>query len=411
MGEGSLAGLNMRVLFLVTYFPKPQVPLAGTWAIEQARALRNAVDLHVLCFTPHVPRVFAAVPKARPWIDVPHFYDWGDLRVEYLKALYYPVWRLKAWSFPNPLAQMQLAWQSVRRGVMERIERFEPDILFCHHTAASGYIAHRVHLLTGLPYVITDHDFDEVSQCERYPRRHAFFRQVLKEAGRHLSVAKRMELDVRRLFPGVPTETLHNGINLTGVVQPGKRSHAAAPEQLVIFATAMFAPRKGLPLLVEAFSEVAEQFPSAVLRIAGDGEDRPAIEAAVARAGLGQRVTLLGLLPHEQVLREMADCDLFALVSWDEPFGVVYLEAMSLGKPVIACADAGIADRIRDGQHGRLVPPKDTTATARALTELLGSAELRQRMGKCGMQLVQDELTWARNAERLVEIFESLKAH
>jgi glycosyltransferase involved in cell wall biosynthesis len=396
----------MRVLFLASYFPRPTIPLAGTWALEQAKALARVVDLEVACCTPWVPTAFGVIRKARPWIHVPQVHHWDGVTARYYKTLYYPIPPFNAWAFPDPSRQLSWAWYSVRGRLLKTIARFRPDVLFCHHTAVSGYFASRLHKLTGLPYVITDHDFDEISQCANLPRRRTFFESILRGAYRHLSVSRRMEADVRRLFPFVATETLHNGINFSNQDALSVPRPPDLRDKIVVLSSAMFTERKGLVLLIEAFARIAPKHPAAVLRIAGDGRLRQVIEETIARCRLQDRVTLLGLVPHEDMFREMACCDVFALVSWDEPFGVVYVEAMSAGKPIVACSDSGIADVVQDGVHGLLVPPKDVEGAAFALDRLLASQAERQRMGDQARALARDRLTWTTNTRRLVEIFE-----
>ncbi len=400
----------MRVLFLATYFPRPSIPLAGTWALEQAKALADVVDLEVACCTPWVPAAFGMFRRARPWIHVPSVHRWDRVTARYYKTLYYPVPPFNAWSFPDPSRQMSLAWLSVRERLLGAIERFHPDVLFCHHTAVNGYFASRLRPLTGLPYVVTDHDFDEISRCMVFPGRRAFFEAILRGAYRHLSVSRRMEADVRRLFPFVAAETLFNGINLPTQERPPVPRPPEIRDRLVVFSSGMFTERKGLVLLIEAFARVASKHPTAVLRIAGDGRLRQTIEATISRCRLQDRVTLLGLVPHEDMFREFGWCDLFALVSWDEPFGVVYVEAMSSGKSIIACTDCGIADIVQDGVHGLLVPPKDAEGAASALDRLLTSESDRQRMGSQAKTLAHDRLTWAANTSRLVATFEASRA-
>jgi len=401
-----MPGFDMRVLFLASYFPRPTIPLAGTWALEQAKALSALVDLEVACCTPWVPVAFGVIAKARPWIQVPPVHCWDRVTVRYYKTLYYPIPPFSTWSFPDPSRQMSLAWLSVRGRLLTAIAQFRPDVLFCHHTAVNGYLASRLSSLTGLPYVITDHDFGEIAQCEHLPRRRAFFESILRRAHRHLCVSRRMETDVRRIFPFAATETLHNGINLP----PQERLVVPRPpelrDRLVVFSSGMFTERKGLPLLIEAFARVSHRYPTAVLRIAGDGRLRPTVEAAISQHRLQDRVTLLGLVPHEDVFREMAWCDLFALVSWNEPFATVHVEAMGTGKPVVACTDSGIADVVQDGVQGLLVPPRSVEGAAAALDRLLGSQADRQRMGDHARALVHGHLTWTVNTRRLLEIFE-----
>jgi glycosyltransferase involved in cell wall biosynthesis len=396
----------MRVLFLASYFPKPGIPLAGVWALEQAKALAEVVDLEVASCTPWVPGLLEWIDKARPWINVPATHQWDRVTVRYFKSLYYPVAPLNAWAYPDPSRQMALTWASVRGRMLRMVERFRPHVLFCHHTAVSGYLASRIHAITGLPYVITDHDYDEIATCVRLPGRRAFFEPILRQACRHLSVSSRMEADVRRIFPFVATETLHNGVNLptSGALAVPRPSELG--NRLVIFSAGMFMERKGIPVLIEAFARVSDRYPEAILRIAGDGRNRSAIEEVIDRHRLRDRVFLLGRLPHLDILREMAWADFFALVGWDEPFGVVYLEAMSTGKPIVASTDSGIADIAQDGVHGLLVPPKDVDATARALDRLLGSPAERLEMGKNAEALVRDRLTWRANTDRLLQIFQ-----
>jgi glycosyltransferase involved in cell wall biosynthesis len=397
----------MRVLFLASYFPRPTIPLAGTWALEQAKALSTAVDLEVACCTPWVPAALAVFAKAGPWIRVPKMHQWDSVTARYYKTLYYPVPPLNTWSFPDPSRQMSLAWISVSGRLLKAIARFQPDLLFCHHTAVSGYFASRLRQMTGLPYIITDHDFHEICRCADLPRRRAFFEPILRGASRHISVSRRMEMDVRRLFPHVATETLHNGINLPSQEKLLVPRPPELRDKLVVFSSGMFTERKGLVLLINAFARVAARHPAAVLRIAGDGRFRPALEEAIKGHRLQDRVKLLGLVPHEDMFYEMAWCDLFALVSWDEPFGVVYVEAMSAGKPVIACTDSGIADVVQDGVHGLLVPPKNEEAAVVALQRLLDSQPERRRMGDHAKALACDRLTWTANTRRLLEIFEA----
>lgn len=396
----------MRVLFLASYFPRPSIPLAGTWALEQAKALSAVVDLEVECCTPWVPAAFGLIARARPWIEVPPTHRWDGVTARYHKTLYYPIPPFNAWSFPNPSRQMSLAWLSVRRRLLRVVAQFRPDILFCHHTAVNGYFASQLQKLTGLPYVITDHDFDEIARCEYLPQRKAFFDPILRKAYRHLCVSRRMEADMRRIFPFVATETLHNGINPPKSDSLLASRPAELHDKLVVFTSGMFTERKGFPLLIEAFGRVAARYPTAVLRIAGDGPLRSTIEDSISQNQLQSRVTLLGRIPHEDVFREMAWCDFFALLSWDEPFATVYLEAMISGRPIVACTDSGIVDVVQDGVQGLLVTPKSVEASAVALDRLLTSQIERQRMGEAARILAQEHLTWTAKTLQLLKIFE-----
>src|SRR5690606_25558584 len=98
--------------------------------------------------------------------------------------------------------------------------------------------------------------------------------------------------------------------------------------------------QKGLPLLIDAMAHLAEE-PDFMLDIIGDGEQRPAIEAQIAQAGQGHRIRLLGWRSPQEVFRELAGARAFVLPSFAEGLPVVLMEALALGRPVIATAIAG----------------------------------------------------------------------
>jgi glycosyltransferase involved in cell wall biosynthesis len=394
------------VLFLAGYFPKPNNPFMGTWALAQAQALlRHGLDLKVLSFTSWVPAIAAVTRGARTFAGCPPRHRFGDLEVEYPRWLLYQAGPPKRWAHRDPRRQLALAWWSARGALRRAVSRHRPDVVFAHHTLTSGYLAARLREEGGPPFVVTDHDFDEIADCGRFPGRRAAFARVAGRASALVSVSRRMEADVRRIFPGAPAVTVWNGVDAPPPETLAGRRTPGAGGGPVVFSCGLFAERKGFPLLVRAFARAARGNPGARLRIAGDGDGRSSIEAAIREAGAGDRVTLLGLLPHGEVLREMADCDLFALPSWDEPFATVFLEAMSCGRPIIWGSDGGISDVARDGVHGLAVAPRDEPAAAEALARLLADPAARERMGAAARDLHREKLTWQANARAMEELF------
>jgi glycosyltransferase involved in cell wall biosynthesis len=401
----------MRILFLADYFPKPTNPMMGTWALDQARALAAAgLEVRVASFTSWVPRFAARSKGARAYATCPATHKWDGLQVDYPRWLYYAVGPVKRWGVHRPLPQMLVGWASARRALLRLVGQHRPELIYAHHTLPNGYLAYRLHRELGLPYVITDHSFDYILACEHAPQRRALFERVTGAASQVVAVSERMGADLRRLFPRARVRVVHNGSDLP---DPSVLSQPRPPElerRTVIFSAGMFYERKGFPLLVRAFAKVAERHPSAVLRIAGGGDCAPEVDAAARESGLGDRLQLLGMQSHERVLQEMAWCDLFALVGWDEPFGVVFSEAMAAGKPIVFSNDGGINDLARDRVHGRAVPPRDLDAAAEALDSLLSSPDDRRRMGAAGAELVRSKLTWEANATIMKDVFRAVLA-
>jgi len=396
---------RIRALMLASYFPKPANRLMGTWALSQAAALQRHMDLRVVSLTSWVPRFLDGYKHAAAYANCPRQFQWGELSVSYPRALWYPIPPLKQYAFRNPAPQMELAWKSARRFLIEAVQEFKPDLIYAHHTAVNGYLAARLKQAFQIPFVVTDHDFDEIAQCAHLPARKHFFADVISQSSMMVAVASRMENQIRELFPQARTCTVQNG---TDPIPDALRA-AARPEELrnrtVLFSCGAFYKRKGFPLMIEAFAQAAKQFPYAILRIAGDGEERPQIEEVIRRFSLQNKVQLLGFLPHESVMREMCLCDAFVLTGWDEPFATVFSEAMSAGKPVICCNDGGITDVLKNEIHGLTVPPKDLAATTHALTRILSDPGLRERMGQAGKALFESSLKWDHNAARMEAIF------
>lgn len=143
---------------------------------------------------------------------------------------------------------------------------------------------------------------------------------------------------------------------------------------------------KGFDVLMEALARV----PGCQLLLVGEGEQRAALQAQVARLGLGERVRFAGEVDDATLHAAYRACDLFCLPSLDraEAFGLVLLEAMREGKPVLASAipGSGVTEVAVDGHTATLVAPGDADALAVALRTLADDARLRERLGRAGKE-------------------------
>lgn len=397
----------MKVLFLASYFPKPDNPVMGTWALSQAQALvQQNVELLVVSFTSWVPPQLARSAGAKAYADCPAEYTWeGNVRVLYPRWLYYPINPIKRWMYGNPAPYLAIANLSAQQKLIQIIEEFQPDLYFCHHSLPNGWLITHLPAQYQRPLFILEHDFDEISDCHHLPKRQQAFAKVANHAHTLMAVSHRMEADMRNLFPAAQTATLHNGVHLP---PPHLNATPRPPEiqqKQVILACALFAERKAIPLLIEAFAAIAPKHPNAILRIIGSGPQEELIKATVSRLKTADQIQLIGRQIHDRVLQEMAWADCFALVGYDEPFATVYLEAMAAGKPIICCSDGGITDVIENEIHGLIVPPKNLAATSNALSKMLLEDQQRQQMGLNAKQKIQTSLTWEAKAQELVQKF------
>ena len=396
----------LRVLMLATYFPKPDNQLMGNWALAQARALRQQnIDLSVVSLTSWVPAVLARSAGAKAYANCPAFFDWQGVPVNYPKGLWYPIPPIKRWEYCRPAPFLRLAWASLKPYLTKLCEKNRPDVLYAHHTAVSGYLAQRLSARYGIPYVITDHDYDEISDCRHLEHRKRFLASVVSTASCMVGVSSRMTTDLGTLFSPRRACTVHNGSNPIPQSTLNLKRPSKLIDKTVVFSCGSFFERKAFPGLIDAFAGIAHRHANVVLRIAGDGVERALVEQRIREHHLQDRVTLLGFRSHQEVMQEMAWSDIFALMSRNEPFGVVYSEALAAGKPIICTSDCGITDVVRDHEEALIVPPSDPSAGSAALEELISNSGLRLRMGAAAEALFGEKLTWEHNAKLMKQIF------
>lgn len=174
----------------------------------------------------------------------------------------------------------------------------------------------------------------------------------------------------------------------------------------VILFLAALTKRKGIFTLIQAFDSVAEQVPGVRLHIAGDGHERPEVEAAAARSAYRDRIAFLGPVPRERVAEAFAQSTVLCLPSVVEPYGMPIVEAMASGRAVVATAAGGPLDLV-DPRGGTLVPPNDAPALATALTAVVATPGLAQRMGAYNRQAIV-KYSWPAVIDRLEGVYDTV---
>ncbi|MGV1098214.1 glycosyltransferase [Thiovibrio sp. JS02] len=205
------------------------------------------------------------------------------------------------------------------------------------------------------------------------------------------------EAQRRKVLGGSDTRrvrVLHNAVDIDN---PMPRSEKPRPVRelfgmpaagRIVVSVGRFSPEKGMDILLEAFVLLVREVKDVHLLLVGDGQERPALEAQVARLGLGGRVHFAGYseTPGDYV----AEADVLVLPSRSEGIPNAVLEAMAMGKPVVATAVGGVPEVIEDGVSGRLVEAEQPAPLAQALAEVLTDRELSQRFVLGGRRRVRE---------------------
>ncbi|MDZ7393132.1 MAG: glycosyltransferase family 4 protein [candidate division KSB1 bacterium] len=214
---------------------------------------------------------------------------------------------------------------------------------------------------------------------------------------------------LRRNAPWLPAEhieVIYNGIDPSPFLTapPLLRAELRIPARAkVVGFVGQLDERKGIHYLVQAFSLVHKRHPEAILLMVGEGPLREWIEAQAAALGLAEAVILCGF--RSDVPAVMHSIDLLVLPSLWEGFGIVLIEAMAAGKPVVTTDVSSMPEIVEHGKTGLLVPPADAEALAAAISRLLGEPELGRTLGRAGRVRVEHRFAIDRMIEQLEELF------
>jgi len=214
------------------------------------------------------------------------------------------------------------------------------------------------------------------------------------------------------MLPG-KVEVIYNGVDLERfslqkrdrrVMRQLKR-FSIPPEHFIVGTVAFLVARKGIHHLLEAGPSILARVPNTTFLIVGGGPLEKSLKGLALDKGIGDRVVFTG---HSDCVAELIPLmDIFCLTSLWEPFGLVLVEAMACGKPVVAFGSGGIPEVVENGIHGRLVCVGDTSALADAIVTLLADAELRAAMGREGRRRAKRLFSSRSAAHEYSELYES----
>jgi len=235
-----------------------------------------------------------------------------------------------------------------------------------------------------------------------------FGRWILKKWFRKLdgkiAVSKPAREFVRGYFPGY-YNIIPNGVDVDHFSPDVSPIGEFSDGKLNILFVGRLEKRKGVKYLLEAFRQVKQEIPDSRLIIVGPGTRlRRRYEKHVMKNGL-KDVVFTGLVPYEELPRYYKAADVFcAPATGRESFGIILLEAMAVGKPIVASNIEGYANVVSHGVDGLLVPPADKESLAQALISLLADGSLRQKMGAKGRAKALEH-SWEQIAKKVLNYY------
>lgn len=243
--------------------------------------------------------------------------------------------------------------------------------------------------------------WEEFETC--HPMRQKFYAarrsHALQQTNGLVGVSDKVSNILRRRIHKVPVQTVYNGVDVELFAE--KESTVGAFHAIGVGNLIKI---KGFHYLLEAFARLHKKHPNTHLDIVGEGVQCQALRNQAQQLNIDNAITFHGKVPYDRVAELMRKSDLFALPSFYEALGCVYLEAMGCHLPTIGVSGMGIDEIIRDGENGLLVRPKDSNHLYEKMCYILENPEDAIRLGKAGYETARN-FTWEASAKALNDFY------
>lgn len=393
----------MRVLHITTAFPRHRDDPIVPWLVELLKRLRaRGVDAEVLTssYRGLGDQTFEGIPVHRfryfpkRWENLTHEEAAPDrLR----RSLLYKLAPAFFVAFG-----MLAAWRLARR------ERY--DVVHIHWPLPLALLGWAAARAAGAPRVTLFYGVELRLVARAFPALRGFLRWAIRSSQRVVAISRYTADEVRALVPDREVEVIPYTYELADAPQRLSRVDGRRPTILFV---GRLVERKGVPVLVDALAELRRTL-DARLVVVGDGPERAAIERRAIDRGISGAVELRGQVSDEALRAAYGEADVFVLPAIvdsrgdTEGLGVVLLEAMNFGLPVVGSAVGGILDIVVPEESGLLVSPGDVKALAAALERVLTQEDFARRVGEAGRQRVRTHFSWATIVERWLAVYREL---
>lgn len=398
----------MKILIISHMYPSPSNSLNGIFVQYQVRALqRLGCEVAVISPVPMVPALLRYFkPRWQSYYNTPSSVADGSVKIMYPRYLAFP--RSVLFSFSGVMMFI-----AIYTKVSRLFSSFKFDLIHCHVALPDGFAGvllakkFRKHLF------VTIHGQDLQQTINRNKRCREVVKMILDNATNVVVVSNKLKIIAQDIIQKDRVDRVNlipNGVNpdLIASSNPETDLINRYSGRRIILSVSSLVITKGVDLNLKAITKLKKFFPDLLYLIIGSGSERQYLEKMAVALGLIDHVKFLGALNNNEVIKYMKMCEVFSLPSWKEGFGVVYLEAMACGRPVIACRGEGIDGVLKNLDNGLLVNPKDEKSLYDALYFLLSNNEKSRQISNNGRMLVLGNYSWEKSAILLIKQYKDV---
>lgn len=387
----------MKVLVISTMYPNSQVYKSGVFVHESVKELKKlGVDITVIAPVPYSPYLFRNFnDRWMKFSKVPFFENMDNVEIFHPRFI----------ALPRGLFKSYWGWVIFYQ-ILNLINKRKiqiPDIIHVHGSLPEDHAGFLLKKKLNRKMILTVHGASVYAVVKR-KWQFRTTKRILRNSDLVVGVSETVRERIKLLTGREENiEVIYNGY------KPVKFDYVSKPQnsKIKILFGATLVERKGCEYVIRAFKKIQGYKDRIELEIAGGGELLEKLKHLTEELNISNLVKFYGVVSHEKMLSLMQECDIFVLPSWDEAFGVVYLEAMSFGKPIIGTVNEGISEIIKNGENGLLVQPRNIDDLVEKIKNLIENKDLREKIGEAGLNTVKT-MTWKTNAQKYKLLYEQM---
>jgi len=394
--------MKIKILAISHMWPVPYDELNGTAIHKQIKELLNqGYDVKVISPIAWTPFPIKYVNnKWKAYSEVPEHTVYDGIEVFYPRFL----------SFPKALFMSSSGYRmyyGIRRLVKELYKDFPFELVHAHMALPDGYAGMLISMKYRKPLVVTFQATDLDITANRSRRCLLALQKVFSYAKTVIAPSPRLAKALVSRF-GIEPVVIGYGIDASEVITTRSELLSSYQGRRIVLSVSRLIPTKGIDLNIFALKHLVSKYGNLLYIVVGDGPERPVLERLTRELNLTKHVIFIGQVPHKRAMEYMAACEVFTLPSWQETFGLVYIEAMAHGKPVIGVQGQGVDGIVVHGQNGLLAKPRDVDSLVEALDYLLSHPDEAKAMGERARKFVLENYTWEKNAEKTIKVYEEV---
>ncbi len=311
-------------------------------------------------------------------------------------GLYYTTWKY------FKLGLMVL-WAAVSKPI---------DLVHAHWVLPAGLYGAFLAAVRRKPFIITSHGAFTNTFEQRHPLIRRLVRGVLSKADKIIAVGHVQQEKIEEILniPAGSVACINMGVLIPDTIpnqQQARRQLQISEDKRIVLFIGNLLKRKGPDLLIDAIAELRETADLQVF-IGGQGPESRSLIKKIRELNLAETIEMIGSVQPEDVLTWMAAADICVVPSRTEPFGLVAIEALAAGTPVIAAEVGGLIESIRPGYNGLLFPVNDAKSLATSLKSLITDSLMRQQMAAVAKDSIKQH-DMRLQAAKVLELYEAVK--